>query len=51
MERISKDILCVTGLYQITKIHNADGIRNMFNYRKVMRNEQICKSSVLLKLF
>lgn len=50
MQRITENILCRSVLYQIAQIHNAYGIRNIFDYRQVMGDEQIGQAVFFLQL-
>ena len=50
MQRIAENILCRSVLYQIAQIHNAYGIRNIFDYRQVMGDEQIGQAVFFLQL-
>ena len=43
MQRICKDILLCAKLYHRSKIHHADLIRQELDYRKIVRNKEICK--------
>ena len=50
MQRITENIFCRSVLYQITQIHNTDSIRNIFDYRQVMGNEQVGQVVFFLQL-
>ena len=51
MLRVVANFLCSTHLNYISKIHNRDIVGNVFNNRKVMRNEYVRHSLFALKLF
>ena len=50
MQRITENILCRSVLYQIAQIHNTDSIRNIFDYRQIMGNEQVGQVVFFLQL-
>src|SRR5665648_61338 len=50
MQRIGKNILFVPVFDEVPEIHDADGVRNMLDNRKVMGDEQICQIKFLLKI-
>ena len=51
MNRIVKEFFTVCQFHQISQIHYANPVTDMFHHRKVMSNEQICQPSFFLKFF
>ena len=49
MKRILKDILLISVLYQVSKIHYTYVIGNMLYYRQIVGNEQIAQLVLFLK--
>ena len=50
VERIAENLLFLSVLHQIAKIHNADGVRDMLDNREIVRNKQICQSEIPLQI-
>ena len=48
---IIKNLVLRSNLHNFTQIHNRDAITNMFNDRKVVRNEHVGQLQFLLQLF
>ena len=49
MTRIRKDLVSFGNFNQVSEVHNADSVGNIANNGKVVRNEQICESVLLLQ--
>ena len=49
--RIVEDFLGLTVLHNLTKVHNGNGIGNMPDNRKVMRNKEVGDLQLNLKVF
>ena len=45
---VVEQLFCCTFFYHFAQVHHADLVRDMLDYGKIMRNEQICQTHFLL---
>ena len=50
MQRVRKNLFRISFLDYLAQVHNRDTIGYMFDYRQIVRDEQVRKIETLLKL-
>ncbi len=50
MKRIIKELVGLSDLYNLSKIHDRDSMTNVSDRAKIVRNVEVCDAEFLLKL-
>ena len=51
MEGLGEDVLLCSEFHHITEVHYTDLIGDILNYGKIVGNEHVCESEIVLQLF